>query len=796
VRLSGSTFATCALALCSVAALGCGSSARGSRAAEVAPPPENKRIVIEESTDRPAVGLVERSGDPWAAIAVAVAHDLGSQASIALGALVERRISNQSLRGSQSRVHGLGFELHALVQSPEDAARFVRAASQALAKSVGAKDEALAVVRARSSAFRLHRFRDRAEAEVGACSGELGVAGALPGPISAAQLESWRRRVHSANAVAFAAIGNEPILEATSDAVASLGAWPSEDGPNDAWPERDWVGVGPGEGERTLSVALRVADPNRAVHAAQAVGPETSELTARLSALDPAWQLERVLATARPRGACLRLDLQPPKGDPGPRLHEVARAALVAVEESERALRSAKDGTWALDESVLRAADPGHAAAIAAWRTLTGRLEPDSPKRLIHFTTSAEEARAGTSALLERELNRVAARWQKPVLEHRERVEHGQGELWVLLASPCGTLPESESDAGLTATVLRALAERSARSADVEIEPWVTPDGAGLLAHAPRRSPSETARTHSERVASALARALIGARLNGQQVALARTELLAELGPEPDPGYWLAVSALAPRKPSLLEPRGTWPALSEAATLDAEARRHVLVQGPLRLAILANSDENQIETVVQTLERWVRPVQDEAARCPSPTRPPPHPGEIVLEAGSDSGSTSRAYVGVALPTADFTPPREAMLTQLLLNRRGGWLEQALRLPGLVTTARAKLLGGSRSAALLIEVNALEGKTPQAIAQVRGLLERLSQGVVTSNDLELAERALQQSEATLGLDPRRRIVELWRGPRPSATPTLSSLRRFHRSAFRPESHVVVQLKQRH
>jgi hypothetical protein len=341
--------------------------------------------------------------------------------------------------------------------------------------------------------------------------------------------------------------------------------------------------------------------------------------------------------------------------------------------------------------------------------------------------------------------------------------------------------------------VLYALAARRMRGTDVSIEPWITPDGAGLFAHAPRRA-GESARAHAERVASTLARNLFSARLSSQEIALARADLLARIGADPAPGYWLVLDALAPHKPSLLEPRGTWPSLSEAATLDADARRNLLARSPLRLAVIANSDESQSDAVAQTFERWLGPARAEST-CSSAARPAVRSGEMSVEPAPDASAIPKAYVAVPLPTADYAPPEEARLTELLLNRKGGWLEQALAAPGLVSRARARVLGGGRAAGLVVEVSALEGKGRQAVAQVRALFERLGQGGATRSDFEASSRAYRDERLARSLDPHERLVELWRGARPETAPTLQSLHRFHQSVFRPGSEVVGYIKQR-
>lgn len=793
MRGFGFPFATLALLLAPVTSLSCGAASYHPRSSELGASEDTRRVEVKRADYRPSLALVARDGDPLPAAALAVAHDLGSEASVGLALLVAARLVNRGIGHVESRIHALGFEVAALVRSPAEAALFVRTASAALREPVSPSDKALASVLARAGTFRTHEVRAEPEAAIFACSGELWST-APSAPLTRERLEALRQKTESAQAVAFAALGPEPVLDAAASALDGTPAWPRQRGPEDPWPEHDVFGVVESEDERSLALALRVSSPEAAIGAARTLSREGSDFALRLSAADPGWSVLRVIATARPRGACLRIDLEPPHGNPGPRAEQVARAANIAFDEAARTLGSGSgSASSALDENVLGASDPREAAAVAAWRALSGRLEPGATRRFASFRARSGEATARAARALERELSRAGSTPEKLDLERRARVEAGQGELWVLLASPCGTRMESDSDAGLTATVLHALAARRARGTDVGIEPWVTPDGAGLFAHAPRR-PGESLRAHAERVAATLARTLFGFRLSSQEVALARADLLARLGGDPAPGYWLALDALAPHKPSLLEPRGTWPSLSEAATLDPEARRHLLIEGPLRLAVIANSEESQAAVVEETLGRWLGPTRTEKT-CPTAPRPAVRSGEMSVESAPEARAVPKAYVAVPLPTVDYGPPEEAILTELLLNRRGGWLEQALAAQGLVSRARARILGGSRAAALVIEVSALEGKGQKAVAQVRGLFERLAQGGATARDLEASSRAYRDERLALELDPRERLVELWRGARPENSATLQSLRRFHQNVFRPDSQVVVYVKQR-
>jgi len=87
-----------------------------------------------------------------------------------------------------------------------------------------------------------------------------------------------------------------------------------------------------------------------------------------------------------------------------------------------------------------------------------------------------------------REIDRANFAWHSPVVESRTRIERGQGEAWLLLASTCGVLSETTNDAGVGAAVVAAAAAQAAEGAgDARVEPFIATDGVGVLIHGPAR---------------------------------------------------------------------------------------------------------------------------------------------------------------------------------------------------------------------------------------------------------------------------------------------------------------------
>ncbi len=776
-----------------LASAGCGWFGRAPdpRTGETPPgwvePATPARMELRQNADHPPISLVQRQGDPYPALALAVAHDFGSEASVALGKLVEIRLRAAGFPSARSAPHGLGFQISTLVTSPEEADRFVNAAARALRTPFSSTEAFAAAIRESLGALEAHGFINPGDREVARCSGDLGLPQGASlvdpaTPAGAAKIEKWRRSVFTTGAAAFAAIGSKPVLDAAAGALTTSQAWPRGPGPEDAWPKSDVVGAAPGKQKRRqLSVAFWVAESSAALEAVRSFGAARSDLAERLRIFDPSWSVRRATATTRPRGACMRVDLaSASKAEPPPA--DIASAALAVTDEVERALGSAKQGDWALEDSVLRATDPRDAASTAAWHALSGKRAGGVSRRNVSYSSRIGEVPRQEDLALE--LARQAAPRSTIALE--KSVETGQGELWMLLGSPCGTLSESTSNAGTLGLAVRAIAESATGYAGVELEPWITTDGVGVLAHAPRRDRTETPDAHAARIARALSRAF-GRRL-GTRVARARSLVLDELGPEPHPNWWLAVSALSPEHPSWLDPRGTWKSVNESASHDVDLSRQALVSGPLRLAMLANWDAAQWRTGAATVERWLGPRRRQTTACPTPPPQQPRAGKFTIETNPD-GLRARAIVGVAIP-ASGSGSRAADLrwTTWLLNRRRGWLDRALREPGLATTAQATLLGGEHHAAILIELDSVDDQLDAAVSQVRALLERLARGAVNRRDLTRAQRHFDSMKSEMVLSPRHRVVQLWRAA-PEAAPSLASLRGLH-ALFVPDRHVIV------
>jgi hypothetical protein len=739
--------------------------------------------------DRPALMLIERLGDPSAGVAFAATLPGGLRASTATGAWLEARLIARGIASARARPHALGFGVTALAPNAVEAARFVDTLRTVLSEPVKAGDPALNAVKHALRALGARRAVGPAEAAVAACSAELAEPEAGPwdpaSPGARAELAVLLEAAHGYENSAFAAVGPRDVTKAVEAALARGPAWPSGDELEDEWPERDELGVDfAATAARRLSLALRLGSPDSAVAAADTLGKPEATLARRLATLRPAWRVERVVAVSRPRGACLRVDVAPPDGDPGPTPGEVTRALAVVTEEAE--IAGAEPARGQLEEAMLRPTDPAQAAAAAAWRALVGRESPSATRKFVSYLANAGERGRFDWAPALSAYREAAA---KPGLELVSRTESGQAEVFALLASTCGTAAETDTDAGEAALVATILARTGERS-DVAFEPWIATDGVGVLAHTARRGAAERPADQARRLARALGERIAASRPDVHDIAQARNTLLDAIGRDERRGYVLALEAVSGAHPSWLEPRGTYAALGSAPAGGFDAALDRLLSHPLRLVVLANGNTQQGEIVRSELERWLRPIRGEVMRCPSRARPTPPSAELSLTTVADSPEGS--YLALPFSGFEASASPEARAALLLLNRPGGWLDQTLAdLPG---SASAKLLGGPGLGALIIQVVAAEGQQAAAVARVRALLDRLGMGGLPASEVNFARRELERADASARLDPRSRAVELFRGAKPAQPLDAVRLTRFY-AALRSSGALTVTVTPR-
>ncbi|HEU4581628.1 MAG TPA: hypothetical protein VFS67_25395 [Polyangiaceae bacterium] len=760
-------------------ATGCSSSVQVSPpAAAIA----SARVQSQTNPYRPRLTLVEREGDPSRGLALAV-HVAAAPAAVAmLSWLVEGRLRGAGFDRLSTQTSSSGFVVYALGDDEAQVARFLRDGNRALLTPVSATDaEHLAAHLAREP---LAIASSASEALLAQCAGEpLYAPGSEGTRGTAADVSKWLDGVRVGD-VAFAVVGSRKYLDAATDAAASLTAWTRLGSSRWNMPGADQLGSVRATGPLTLSVALSGGPPAPLMATAERIAQSESLFATRLGAGFPAWQVASVSTHLDAGSACLRVDLQ--STGAAPTAEAVAHSAWSALDELQHTLPRVDSGAWVIAKQVLAAESPLDAAAVAAWQALNAEGQSTELHRLVHY--AGDLAPPASSERLA-ELFAAAAPSERTGPEAASEVEPGQANFWMLLASPCGTSAEDAATAGTLALALHSTALSATGSDGVVLEPWLNVDAVGILAHAPAASARESPEAQAERVAEALARALLRPGPSPEAISASREVLLGTLATGPTPAWSLALRQTSGNHPSWLDARGSWSTLSALSARSVELQREAFLRGRLRLASIGNHDEAQIAAGEQRLRSLLHGAESGRAAC-LPRRPVlPVAGQYRVEAPAQRNTD--AVIAVPLPTSAEGLPEEALWTEWLMNRTDGWLRRALLLPGLVSTARARVLGGVAAAALVIELRALDGKRDVAVAQVRGLLGRLRAGAATGEDAQQAQESLERRRAELALNPRARVVELWRRGLPHARPgTLEGLHALHRFAFEPGREVVV------
>ena len=755
------------------------------------PPPQAaaitaSRVYSQDSPHRPRLTLVEREGDPRRGLALAAYVAAGQSAAVALAMLVEARIRDAGLDAAVVHPTATGFIAHDLAVAPEDVVRFVGVLDRALVAPVTVADGERVAAHWRAAPPR--QATTASEAAVGTCSGELVLPPNAEGPAQVpSRLAGWLATLRAGD-VAFAVVGTKDYLDAGVEAVDDLRPWVRLGTTGGLVLQGEVAGAQPSPtGEQILSVALWGLPAATAAAAAEQLGGADSLLPVRLGAGFPPWSVWRVSSNAMRGGACLRVDLRS-AGAP-PSLPAIATSVASTVDELDHTIAGLQPGPWALAKQALVLEAPDQAAAVAAWQALSAAEPPGAPapRRLVHYAgpLATEATTEGASAGLA-----MTGGVRLPPIEVRRAVEPGQGQFWMLLGTPCGTSAEDGTSAGALALALHAAASRHEVAHGVALEPWLTVDGMGMLAHAGPAKPDESSVAQAERVAEGLMRALLDAGPTPEFIAASRELLLAGMPSGPAPGLALALRQTTSNHPSYLEARGTWASLTAISARSVQLERERFVRSKLRLASLGNQDEAQVQAAERRLLSLLGSVDPGPVECPPRGLVAAIPGKYVIDASGVREPS--AIVGVPLPPTPGGPSEEARWTEWLMNRPGGWLDQALQRPGLVSTARARALGGSAAAALVIEIHAVDDKHEEAVAQVRGLLERLRAGAANAADVRGAREQMARNEASRQLNPRARLVDVWHGSTRQAA-TLESLHALHRAAFEAGREVVVMTR---
>ena len=776
---------------------------------------------VRVAKDRPPVAVVAREGDPSGAIAIAVttsgleASDDDPEAAVALAGMVEARLSARGLAPVVVPSWS-GFRAAVLVTGADAAPAATDAVREALTARVDDKD--VVAAKKKLAALASRPLKDASLARWARCVGSPhalpGRAGKSGDDLAASRLERWRAGAHGLGRVAFAVAATSATAESVAGAIARGPAWKAA-APAPALPQpAPAINVDVYEAASEMSATtvvhatLDVATGSDAVTTAEALGDPHGPLASRLAALDLPFRLREVVAAAEPRGGCVGIVLDAPSsgaGGPSAPADLATRVAdAVALVHVEAQVHLAEGGAASSDDPASaparldgrtlarRAGDSREAAQRAAWWALADAwLAPAAPSAAPSRGASAismrgsialgvplrrggapaaEGALEPSREVLAAAVQRATAAWQKPAAEGRPRIEPGQGETWVLVASPCGTESESDGDAGLTAIFTAAAAEMARSSPEARVEPWIVPDGAGLLVHGPAL-PGETASAQARRLSDVIARSFASDPVATSAISRARAELLRMDARAGGAALGVLASAIAPGHPSWFIASGREDTLARSADAAVLARAQALRAGPLRVAVLANVDAAQGEAALRAADRWIDRRGEGARSCRAATAgAPPRPGTYAVE--PRGGAAPEAYLAFPFAAGDDKARAAATLIAAALDGEGGLLDKALGTAStpnpLARSAVAHIVGWPRSPALVIRMVSSQASLDAAVMQTRALVDRVKKGGLGATDHERATLEASRQALAAALDPRSRIVATWRGePIPSA-----------------------------
>jgi hypothetical protein len=768
------------------------------------------RIEVRRLDARPRLTLVSRDGDPSPAVAAVFVTGLGPALTTALAAVVEARLRAAGF-DAELRVDRDAFRARVLVPDPGRVPALFATLATAAGRPVSAGSPEVALAIQRLQSLKRNPLDAVELAPIAACTGALGVTPgeALPDLAAepgARELEAARRAALHVGNISLAAVGPATFAVVVAQALERTDGWPPPGAPPPeevAAPDAAGAYTAPSLDRRSarLTLAARVADPALAAAAAERLGAADSPLAARLRLLTEPWRVVQVAGVARAHGGCVSAVLEMiPRAQRQPVEPGAAVAAVIARREIAAELAVGNAGS-VVARQILTAAEPREAASRAAWWAMAAPA-PAAPPRwstalgVPALAAPPRDAGAGpaASARFQVEIDRASA--VASGAERRLAAEHGQGELWVLLASPCGAAEEGTPDAGFGALAILAAIEGRRRPADVAIDPWITSDGLGVVAHASFRDERETSGELAHRVADAAARVLTATLPSPEAIAAARAALLDHLehaSGHQGTAFEAFAPALVPEHPSWVEPFGLWSRVAGAPTEGVRARAHALAWGPLRLAVIANTDAAQAGVAADAVDRWLSPAPGPRV-CRAAASSASRAGRVEVHLASDAplaqGLLGAAFPAAATPGAAYPYRDLADTTAAALDGPGGLLAGALA--GAAATASARVMGGGRAPSLVVDVRAPDGSLTSAVSEVKGLLLRLPTAA-TEADLLRAAAVVERREHEALADPRRRLADLWsgrRGPAPGR-PSLTAWRAFLNATLREPALVVVE-----
>lgn len=786
----------------------CGASGGGS---STSTPPQgigaegvpNVRIQMHALAQKPRLSVIDREGDPSPALAVVFSTGLGTLPTAALSALVESRLTAAGF-SVHVRAHRSAFRLEWFVDVPAQVAPFFGALMRAMRDPIAAGAPELGLVAKRVEAAQKAPLDAPELDPVAACTGQPGLVPGQPSvDVSTAafltQLESYRVEALHAERVAVSVVGPGAFGSFVFQELSRSEGWPVGTSVVDTAPTSDSVTtyvVPPSTRPGRVVVAVRVPDAFSAVTIAERMAAPGSAFRGRLAGLSNPFRPTEVAGFARSHGGCVSVTLEPAEPLGSNELERAAARAAVVARHEITIESSFAPNTSNVVRQILAATDPRESASRAAWWALSTPVRglPQRAAVVLGLPPRSSPSAPGSSGqVFVQEHQRAMASLGTQVVERRIAVERGQGELWTLVGSSCGVADEGGSDAGSAALALLSAIAAQGANVGVTMEPWIGAEGVGLFAHAAPKDDYETPADLARRVSDAAMRVLSPATPTMASLVDARASMLMHLERTTGRGglaFESVTNTLAPEHPSWLDPYGTFTRVGALTIEGTRLRLRALLEGPLRVAVLANMDVPQASEVGLSMDRWLMP-RDAARTCSSATLGTSAIRSSKLQLPRDAG-LAQALVAAHVPAVDAPGHDTAMFTAILLGGEGGLLERTFPSTSGVR-ASVRVTGTKRGAALVVDLRAPSDLLPGAIAGLKTLLTSMATSGIVDADMQRATTIAARHASEMRFDPRKRLVALWTGQTmaPKAPPTAQAVRIFVGSTLNESTLVVVE-----
>lgn len=750
------------------------------------------------------VAILTRRGDPSAVMSAAIVSRGDPTALVALSEILRGRLEQKGL-APELRVDRDAM-LVDLAIDERTARRAYGALRDALAHPIGDVD-LTAPVRARVDAAKagVGVEADPASALLHEC---LGLAGARPGALElsgaegARRIEAARARAFSSGAVAVGVVGPAPVTEALFAAVRAEGPLPEAPAQGSAIRALDGAAISSvALSERTppnamrLTFAVPVADPVRAIAAAERLGASPSPIATRAEALG--FKLARAVGVASPTGGgCVSVSLEGRLSNERSVDKSVADVLPRLAERAAGELRREAASSPELDvgRNIALAERARDASRLAAWWALSKRLDGAEPAGLVATLElppeTSDPTRAALAESLDRGVRSAARAKAEAAVAVRSRPEPGHAETWVLVANPCALAEEPPHRWGSAALAAASVpwshrAEGSG-AGTVTIEPLVSPRGVGFFAHGTPR-PKEAADHLATRLARSAAASFYAGAPTGDVLLATEQRALSGIFSRWStnaPGLTTLASNVGDR-PSLLEPFGPPGRIARFEASDLSARLRALASGPIVVAILGREEDgSEAASVGMEVARWMGPTD----RATCERAPAPKGGRFEVRE-SRKGPT---FVRILMPLDPSPSARQKAraLAKTLAGERGILNRSAAG--GGAGRASAMLLEGPSSESLLLSLAAPNEAAEGVAAEALALLARLARGELP--EAEIARGIAEADEVTRSelADPRERLARLLDGTpvEPPAPLAASEVRAWITKTLDPSAAVVV------